>query len=240
MTETVTATTPIQLCKDENPYAPHIYNGSYVEQGKPGFLVELISTTAARMNLKVEYTRLPWKRCMTQVKANQYDGLFAIIKTPERQTWAEFPRQQEVMLWPAQYLVFTGNNSTVQWNGENFSGLTHGISAPLGFVVTDKLRALDALPEYHISLKKGLLMTARNRLNGYVVEEQIGWTTARIMGLEQQLRTLTPVFYTSEWHLAFSKDFYRDNTELAQELWHELNIERQNTDSPLLRKYQLH
>lgn len=237
--EVATATSSLKLCQDENPYAPHIYDGSHIEQGKSGFLVELINTAAARLNLRVEYTRLPWKRCMKQVKINQHNGLFAIIKTPQRQTWAEFPREEEVMLWPAQYLIFTGSYSAVRWNGENFTGLTHGVSAPLGFVVTDKLKALDALPEYHIPLKKGLLMTARNRLNGYVVEEQIGWTTARIMGLEQQLRTLTPVFYTSEWHLAFSKDFYRQNTELAQQLWRELNLERQNKDSPLLKKYQL-
>ena len=120
------------------------------QQAKPGLLVELIQAAAQQADLRLEFQRQPWKRCVMQLQSGQSDGIFAAIWQADRDVWGQFPgrdpeRQEAVdrdyRLWQVDYPIIISTDSLLQWNGQQFKGLQYGLSAPLGYIASQRLQA---------------------------------------------------------------------------------------------------
>ena len=216
------------------------------QQAKPGLLVELIQAAAQQTDLRLAFQRQPWKRCVMQLQSGQSDGIFAAIWQADRDAWGQFPGRdpqrglsvdRNYRLWQADYPIITRIDSSLQWDGEQFSGLQHGLSAPLGYIASQRLQELGVLASASLSAEKSLKLVALGRLDGYVIERQIGTTHIRELGLQSNLKTLPIPLLQADWYLPLSHRFTDQHPELAQRFWQALREQRHRQGAELSQRY---
>lgn len=216
------------------------------QQAKPGLLVELIQAAARQADLRLAFQRQPWKRCVMQLQSGQSDGIFAAIWQADRDAWGQFPGRdpqralpvdRNYRLWQADYPIITRVDSSLQWDGQQFSGLQHGLSAPLGYIASQRLQALGVLATASQSAEKALKLVALGRLDGYVIERQIGNTHIRELGLQSNLKVLPIALLEADWYLPLSHRFTEQHPELARRLWQALREQRQRQQAELSQRY---
>ena len=216
------------------------------QQAQPGLLVELVQAAAEQAELRLEFQRKPWKRCLMQLQNGQSDGIFAAIWQADRDTWGQFPGRdpqhdrpvdRDYRLWQADYPIITRIDSPLQWDGQQFSGLQYGLSAPLGYIASQRLQALGVLANTSQNAEKALKVVARGYLDGYVIERQIGNTHIRKLGLQASLRMLPIALFQADWYLPLSHPFVDQHPELAQRFWQALREQREHREVELSQRY---
>jgi len=87
-----TSATKLLLATDDTPGNPWIIGGgSQLSPQLPGIEIELYRLMAARLNLQLEMVRIPWKRCLSEVKQGRADGIFPASFKPERLSLGVYP-----------------------------------------------------------------------------------------------------------------------------------------------------
>lgn len=232
----------LRICYETEDAPPFI--GDH-QSATPGLLLELVKSAAQQLDLPLEFQRQPWKRCILQLQSGQSDGIFAAIWQADRDAWGQFPGrdpQRELpvdrhyRLWQADYPIITRVGSPLQWDGQQFSGLQVGLSAPLGYIASQRLQALGVLKTSQ-SAEKALKLVELGRLDGYVVERQIGTTHIRQLGLQSKLTMLPIPLFHADWYLPLSHQFTRQHPELAQRFWQALGEQRQRQEAELSQRY---
>ena len=174
------------------------------------------------------FYRRPWGRCIQDLVSGSYDVIFPTVWMKGRDKWGRFPRDGDGKLdnsraiRKATYRVYTPVNSTLNWDGKQFSGLSSGIGAPYGYVVYHMLKSMGYLSPIDFSVEEGFKMLALNRLDGYVLEEQVAGELIEKFHYQEKVSVLPLAFHISYFHLLLSHQFYRRDPEGAEKLWDEL------------------
>lgn len=233
----------LRICYEIDDYPPFI--GAF-QDAEPGLLLELIQAAARQAEVDLEFQRQPWKRCILHLQQGQADGIFAAIWQADRDSWGRFPGRapqgeqpvdRRYRLWQSDYPIFTRRDSKLQWDGQHFSGLQHGLSAPLGYVSRQRLQDLGALASASYSPEKAFELVALDRLDGYVIERQIGASYVRKLGLQQQLTPLPKPLLQADWYLPLSHPFYARQPQVARRFWQALRDQREQRGAELSRRY---
>lgn len=235
----------LTLCIEDADYSPFL-NGS-PGAAHPGVLVELVQMAAAANHTQVILISHPWKRCIDMLSKGQVDAIAASIWLPEREAWGVYPKRpeqpdaapdRELRLWHVEYPIFVSRQSTLSYDGQRFEGVRTGLSAPSGYVVWQRLKDAGVLHDTVLLPKAGLNLVALNRLDGYVVERNIGQHLLHDLGIEDKVTTLPTLFDQADWYLVFSHPFHRANTALAQRIWQSVGELREQQGAALLLHYQ--
>ncbi len=233
----------LRICYENEDSMPFWSDAGQV---RPGLVIELVRAAALQADLNLELQRRPWKRCIMQLQSGQSDGIFAAIWQADRDAWGQFPgrdpkRQQAVdrdyRLWQVDYPIITRTNSTLQWDGQQFSGLQHGLSAPLGYVASQLLESIGVLDKVNHAAEKALKLVALGRLDGYVIERHIGNAHIRNLELQSELTMLPIPLLQADWYLPLSHQFTRQHPQKAQQFWQALRDQRQHQEADLSRHY---
>lgn len=237
----------ITLCYEENAYPPFMTQESIVPSYRKGILLDLIDAAASRSEIDVHYIRRPWKRCIEDVAKGRADGLFAAIWLSERDSWGAFPKDNrragvpanpKYRLWTAEYPVFVHEDSLLEWNGEHFSNVRHGIGAPLGYVAEQFLRKLNVLNELSQSPKHGISLVSLKRLDGYVVEKNIGLSLVNDLNAHETIRLLPINFLQADWYVVFSHQYVAHSESRAKRFWESLAEVRETQSHALVLTYR--
>lgn len=242
------AATPevLRICYEIEDSLP--FWAAVADQSAPGqgLLIDLIQSAAKQANLRLEFQRQPWKRCILQLEQGQSDGIFTAIWQPERDVWGQFPGrdaknnvpvQRAYRLWQVDYPIIIRNGSSLSWNGAQFSGTKNGLSAPLGYVANQQLATLGVLAKPSYTADIALKLIALERLDGYVLERQIARHHIRKLNLEAQLGFLPKPLLKADWYLPLSHQFYRQHPETAQRFWQALGEQREARTAELTARY---
>ncbi|MEK8081664.1 substrate-binding periplasmic protein [Pseudomonas sp. XK-1] len=233
----------LRICYENEDSTPF---WSDYKQAKPGLIVELVQSAAQQAGLRLELQRRPWKRCILQLQSGQSDGIFAAIWQADRDVWGQFPgrdpeRQEAVdrdyRLWQVDYPIIISTDSLLQWNGQQFKGLQYGLSAPLGYIASQRLRALGVQAKVNPSAEKALQLVTLGRLDGYVIERHIGNTHIRKLGLQSDLKMLPLPLLQADWYLPLSHQFTRQYPQQAQRFWQALRDQRLRQETDLSQRY---
>jgi len=166
------------------------------------------------MGYKAMFVEQPWRRCMLMAKNNTVDGVMASVWKQERSLWMQYPLNEagqadtQRRAWISYYSVFVAPDSSLAWDGHQFSGIKHGIGSPLGYVLAERLEALGVLNKHVNSAEAGFQLIARGRLDGFVIDRSVGFSHIEAMQLHEKVVPLPIVFSKQNLYIPLSKKFY--------------------------------
>ncbi|HPO50094.1 MAG TPA: transporter substrate-binding domain-containing protein [Spirochaetota bacterium] len=73
----------------EDPWPPFAI-GKELTEPTEGYAVELNKEIFKRLNIKVEFELLPWKRCLAMNQTGQVDGIMLLTKNKEREEFLDY------------------------------------------------------------------------------------------------------------------------------------------------------
>lgn len=236
----------LRLCYELGGLPPYTSPPPGAQAAEPGLIIELIQQAAYQARLRLDLHQQPWKRCVHEVQQGSSDGLFIAIWQAERDTWGRYPgrdlqRQSPVdsnqRLWRVEYPIIVRPGGALQWDGQHFSGVRQGVGAPLGYATSQRLRELGVLASESLAPAKALRLVATGRLDGYVLEREIGLALIERQELEGQLVFLPKPLLETDWYLPLSHQFYTAHPELAEGFWQALAEQRERLGEDLARRY---
>lgn len=193
--------------------------------------------------LRVALQRMPWKRCLVQLTDGEIDAVVGSFKA-ERLQAGVYPMkggQPDPALAldvRAIYLYKTGD-SALSWNGQQLTGLTGPIGAPLGYAIVDDLQKMGASVAQSRSSATDFQKLALGRLAGVAAFERVGDFHMRKARPGAVLR-LGTVLATKEYYLILSHQFVQRHPALAPALWRGLARIRERQADALFLKYLEH
>jgi len=239
----------LRLCYENQDLSPYTSAPVGTAAGHPGLVVELIEQAARSAQLRLVLHRQPWKRCVHEVRQGASDGVFVAIWWADRDAWGRFPGRTpdgqtpvdpSRSLWPAEYRVIVRPDSSLQWDGRSFQGINHGIGAPLGYAVSQYLKSMGVLANESLAPATALKLVVAGRLDGYVLESELGLALIKREGLQGQLVLLPTPVVRADWYLPLSHQFYAAHPERAERLWQAIGEQRQQRAEELRKRYLSH
>ncbi|MGH1370783.1 MAG: hypothetical protein ACRBBW_02025 [Cellvibrionaceae bacterium] len=232
---------PIRICIDSEDYPPYFFETS--SEGSQGMILDLIRMSVEHTEHSIEFTRKPWRRCLSDVKSGYVDASGPVIWSKARSLWAQFPTDNlnqvmpESALVSVQYRVFTRSDSALRWNGTHFSGIRYGVGAPIGHISHKRLKAMGILPASSFTVEEGLTMVSRGFLDGFVNESLSGQSLINQLDIASNVSVLSPPFLSTELYLVFSHQFVADNPEVPDEVYQALALKGGLWREQLLKAY---
>ncbi|MCH2057152.1 MAG: transporter substrate-binding domain-containing protein [Thalassotalea sp.] len=210
----------LKICHEAYHNPPYFY----LDKGKPsGILLGIVKEAALSANINVELYGSSWIRCQNDVKSGRAQALFPMIASDERRADFAFPpktAETDWHMWLAQYPVFIAVND--EFDVDNYQP-QQGIGAPIGYVVWHKLSKKEWLSPLQYDPVEGFSMLALNKLDGYVVEQQIGLQLIKEYQLANKVKKSNYSFLDTPWYIAFNNDYYRTDAEAVLRFWQKIS-----------------
>ncbi len=205
--------------------------------GAKGLNFELINAAAKKAGVQVEYLALPWKRCLSELKANAVDGAFAASFKADRLEMGAYPGVSAAgapepdaskRLYMDSYVVVRKKGVAVQWDGKAFSSLDGAVGIQLGYSVGDQLKALGLSVDDGSTAVRDLMLKL---LAGRVGAAAIGGSDAKSLLLQdpklaRQIEVLPIPLVEKPYYLLLSHQMMAARAELATHLWQAIEKER--------------
>ena len=225
---------PLKLCyEDQDVYPWSLKDGT-------GLNHDIIKQLAAKNQLSVQLTALPWKRCLYEVAQGRYDGFFSASHTPERAQWAAYPLldgselpDPKYRLNKDRYVLFHHKGDGLQWDGQQLLGLRGrtAIGVQRGYSIAAELKA-QGLPFDDSSASAADLFRKLDAglLAAMMTLEHEGHKTLASLPESQQAKIEQfPLPYRTRYlYLVFAKTFAASNPQLVRQLWDDVYLLRES------------
>jgi polar amino acid transport system substrate-binding protein len=201
---------PFAMAQDRlSIVTPGIAPIAYEQDGKvTGIGTELVTEAFARLGQRVEITICPGARALKLLQQGEADALFALAKTPDRESFARFT-SEPIIDQPIS--LFVRQDSTIVFDGDvkKLSPYSIGI-----------IRGGRFSPEFETAIKNGLfpkldqaneyrqniIKLANQRIDILIGTRISVLFTAQKLGLQDAIKELhPPLTASSPAYLAFSK-----------------------------------
>jgi len=183
-----------------------------------GYEIDILKAVFKRMHVDAKYIELPWKRCLLELEYGEADALSSMLKNPERERYTIF---SSMRISCSRVVLFTKKGASIDFDGSFESIKDKRIGYTLGFDYGEDFAQA-------LFLKKDSGLTVQNIIKkvieGYndigIENETVIKTAAKKLGVFDQIKILTPVVFTKDLFIGFSKrtvspDF---SAEFANEL----------------------
>lgn len=233
----------IFACEDKENHPFITGNGEKINKEKPGVSVEILKKIGEGLGLKIKFARMPWKRVLSSIESGSVDGLFEISFKEERMKLGMYPMKSEKpdeskRIATIRYVLYTKKDSPVKWDGKNFSNLKRSIGAPSGYSIVDDLKNKNVKVETSPSTKNDMKKLLAGRIDGIAALEYAGDNIIKHdKELQKNIKKHEIPLAVKDYYLIFSHKFYKENKELAQKIWDEIETIREKELDKLTRKY---
>lgn len=223
----------------ENP--PRYYGTTaQVPKNKPGVTIEVFREAARRLNVSLDFERVPWNRGLFMVETGEVDGIFHASYHPERAEFGAYPMlsdgktpDQSRAVFFQSYSFYVRREAGLSFDGRRLNG-TQGraVAVTRGYSVIGELKALGIPIEEERTQTLNLAKLDNGRVAAYAeLDNMIAPYLAEHGGPFTGIVMLRPAISEKAYYLLFSKPFYKNNTKLADAFWNEI---RTINNSPLI------
>lgn len=223
----------------ENP--PRYYGvTAEVPKDRPGVTIEVFREVARRLNVTLDFDRVPWNRGLFMVETGEVDGIFHASYKPERAEFGVYPTlagrttpDQSRAVFFQSYSFYVRRDAGLSFDGRKLSGRDgRAVAVTRGYSVIGDLKALGIPMEEERSQSLNLAKLHNGRVAAYAeLDNMVAPYMAENGGSYNGLVKLRPVISEKAYYLLFSKPFYKNNTKLADAFWNEIRAINQ---SPLI------
>jgi len=196
------------------------------------FQAKIVADALQSLAVPYQLQRLPWRRCLAAVSRGELDGVIGVGWTAERDQAYHFPRSElepdpTKRLLHLSYSIYTRYDSPLQWDGQQLTGIAHGLAAPKGYVAEQRLQQLGVWRELDATLDSGIDLVLKHRLDGYVLPDEVAATQLKGHPEADKIRKLEPRFMAQPLFLAFSRQSSKLNDERRAKLWQQIELSRE-------------
>ena len=168
----------ITLAIEEGDFSPYTFGSKGPYRGK-GAIIDLLKSFEKDIGVEFRFKIYPWKRCLSMLKKNKVDGVFNASFKKERMKFGVYPFVEGKINFmrgthSSDYVLYKRKNSLLKWDGKKFIDLKNHIGAERGFSIISELKTLGVSVKEVGDASKGLTMTYKGRLQGFVTLESMG------------------------------------------------------------------
>ncbi|MFD1625439.1 substrate-binding periplasmic protein [Azospirillum griseum] len=227
--------------EDKEQFPNHLGDGTAIDPAKPGISVEIVKAAAEAVGLQVEFTRMPWKRCLESLKAGQVDAVFNSSFQPERLEYGAYPgvdgkADPNLRITTIGFSLYRKKGDAVAWTGKEFTNLNGPIGAPTGYSIVADLKkmgiAVEEAPATDMNLKKLDMGRVSALVLQSVTADQI-LKTGGNTGIEK----VEPPIVVKDYYVMLNHDFVKANPDQAQRFWAKVAELRDPMTNGLIGKY---
>lgn len=210
-----------------------------------GLNIELLNRVARRLGVSFQYTAMPWKRCLAEVKANTVSGAVGASFKPDRLEIGSYPGGDKPdaakRLNSDRYVLLRRKGSQAGWDGKAFRNLDGPVGIQLGYSIGDQLRALGVTVDDGAQQGRELaLKLASGRLTAAATLE--GEAHALLEAdprLAARLEVLPAPLTEKPYFLMLSNDFVNNRGDMARRIWSSIEEVRLSPDYQKLERQAL-
>ncbi|WP_028629565.1 MULTISPECIES: ABC transporter substrate-binding protein [Pseudomonas] len=189
---------PLRIVSE--PWAPYIYE----ENGQPrGLDYEASAIVFQRLGIEVQWSLMPWKRCLVELESGSADAVLDIFQNREREKQMAFPREP---LSQVEFVLFYARQRPYPFQRlADLQGLKVGVSPGYWYADqafrTSPLFIREPAPTHEANLGK----LVRDRVDLVVNDRRAGQFLLRQMGLEDEVGQHAKVISRDHLYLAFRR-----------------------------------
>lgn len=177
---------------------------TYLKEDNPvGFEIDMFKAIMEDIGVKVNFSMLPWVRCLNYLEKGKTDIVISMLNTPERRKFAYFPDENISI---SKSTIIAKKNANFVFNGscKELSGLSIGII--LGFSYGNCFDQAHYLQKDGAVDTKMLIRKLLRGRNDIAVENPaVGQATALKMGVSDQLYFVPKPLHVDKLFVGFSK-----------------------------------
>ncbi|MBF0227897.1 MAG: hypothetical protein HQK76_20820 [Desulfobacterales bacterium] len=81
--------------EDQQNFPFYIGTGRDIDWNKPGISIELLKLLETKLDIEIDFVRMPWKRCQMDLKSGTLDGIFNASFKKERTEFGVYPMKND-------------------------------------------------------------------------------------------------------------------------------------------------
>ena len=188
----------IKLVAD--PYPPYQFKENHLIKGID---YEIIRSSFSEHNIKITVELLPWDMCMNSIRRKEADGIFQIVRTPEREALVLF--SDPLRTASTFFLRRADTDITIQSDAGLQSQLKDALVGVLsGYSYNPDIDGLEKTREYQS--QEGLLQALTgNEVDLIVMDSGVAYHLMNTMNVKN-IERVPGYEITRELHVAFLKD----------------------------------
>ena len=198
-------------------------NGTSVAE-PPGLSIDILEHAANTLNVNIEYIRLPGKRVLHHMRANQVDGGFIFSYNQKRAQYANYPIKDEqvdstLRIATLDYFFYKLKEQEVKWDGTKLESVgNRPVGAHNGFSIINILKKNEINTLEMESTEQLFTMLKKRRIAAVAIQSNIADSYINENELPN-IEKITPPISTKYYYLIFSHKFTKENPELVQAMW---------------------
>ena len=219
------AQTIVFSCEDIQAFPDLMGTGSKVLPSNPGMAIEAIRLLEKKLNIKIVIKRKPWKRVLSDLKADKAQGAFLASYKDKRKEFGKYPEKNGKVdpsrrFTASSYALYRLKGSSVDFDGTNFKGITGKVGAPIGYSIVDDLRKkglkVDEGKNSLLDLKKLSL----GRLSAVAgLEADADFFLSENSDLSSKIEKVKTLITTKPYYFMLSHQFVKKNPALAEKIF---------------------
>lgn len=221
----------LKICYDAEENYP------WLMKDRPGLNIIHLQAVEKKVGAKFDMAPVPWKRCLDELKAGNYDGAFAASFKADRLEMGNYPMKagkvdDSRMLMLNSYSLYRAKGSTaLQWDGTKLAA-AGSIGAQSGYSIIDQLKTLgarvdDGTKSADDNLKKLLL----GRVDAVALLTQEGDNSvAKNPDFAAKIEKVSPPLVEKAYFIMLSKQFTAKYGAFAEEIWNTIAEVRESAD----------
>lgn len=221
----------LTLCQESAEEDPFLTEFKLNNQSYYGQHSAISAHALQQLGIEFSIVRLPWRRCVSAAMNGLYDGIIGVGWDEERGQKLLFPTlngsliDEASRLYFVNYPIYTLTTSTLAWDGVKFENLKYGLTAPKGFIVENKLKALGALQQIEEGVDAGVSLLNGGRVDGVIVAEEVGNKVIATQKLPN-IKKLDIAFYRQPIFFAIARSQKKLTTAQIQAVWDQIPSSR--------------
>ncbi|MCP3926408.1 MAG: transporter substrate-binding domain-containing protein [Desulfobacterales bacterium] len=185
----------------------------------PGIFIEEMRYIEKKANINFKYKRIPWKKCLINLKRGKLDGVVCGSYKKERgvfpMTSAGKPDSKR-RFSDSSYYLYVKKDSDLKWNGKKFNKRNIRIGAQLGFSIVAVLKKLGVRVDEVTSIKINFRKLMKGRIIGLAAHEDSG--DAAMVDYSNVKKLKIPL-KTKSYYFIMSHQIFKSNPKLVNKIW---------------------
>jgi len=215
----------ICVCESNSDFPTIMGNSTELEKVNPGLGVEAVRLIEEKIGVKIIIKRMPWKRCLQELKDGKADILFTASYKEGRKINGRYPEKNGIVdptrrYSSSSYAFYKLKSSNLDFTGKNYSVFTKRIGAPRGYSIVDDLKSQGLMIDESPSTLTDFKKLVANRIEAVAALEMTGdYFLLSNPDLSEQIEKMNPLITEKPYYFMISHQFYNENTDLSEKIW---------------------